>query len=135
MSTYTEIEYPYDKIENDIVYEYVEKKNREHMLKTGYRKYTTTWANESNPSIGKYPVLYIYEYAAEDRKIKPILRMKIIPVDEDGDIVQTRENKVEHERIIRTIQMEDDMIKAGMKIKSARKGNVPNFQPKSKVKE
>lgn len=135
MSTYTEIEYQYDKIENDIVYEYIEKKNREHMLKTGYRKYTCNWVDEEDPNMGKYPVLYLYEYVAEDRQVKPVLRMKVIPVDEDGEIVQTKENKKEHERVIRTIQMEEEMIKAGMNIRSARKGNIPNFQPKSKVTE
>lgn len=136
IATFTEIEYPYDKIENDIVYEYIEKKNREHMLKTGYRKYTCDWIDEEDPAVGKYPVLYIYEYMAEDRQVKPILRMKVIPVDEDGDIVQSKENKKEHERVIKTIQMEDEMIQSGMKIRSAKhRMKNPNFQPKSKVKE
>lgn len=131
-ATYTEMEYPYDKIEEDIIYNYIGTKNREHMLKTGFRKYYTDWVDEENPTIGKYPVLYVYEYAVEDKEIKPILRMKIYPVDGDGNIVQTKEHKKKHERIIRTIQMEDDMMKAGIKIREARTlRKRPNFQPNS----
>jgi len=53
-------------------------KNREHMLKTGYRKYYSDWIDEEDPIIGKYPVLYIYEYVMEDKEIRPVLRMKVI---------------------------------------------------------
>ena len=132
-STYKEFEYLYDKIEKDIIYDYIGVENRKHMLKTGYRKYYSDWIDEEEPGIGKYPVLYVYEYVAEDKEIKAILRMKVIPIDEDGNIVQTKEHKVEHERVIKTIQMEDEMLQRGIKIREARRGKRPNFQPKSKA--
>jgi hypothetical protein len=128
--TYKEFDYLFDKIEEDIVYGYIAEKNRKSMLETGYRKFYSEWTEDEIQPEGKFMTLCVYEYVAEGKNISPVLRMKIIPVDKEGRIVQTKEQKKTHERVIKTIQMEDDMIKSGIKIREARTHNKkPNFQP------
>jgi len=134
MPTFKEYEYPYDKIETDIVYGYIGGKNRESMLATGIKPFFTAWEEAECPVLGKYSYLAVYEWTIENRKAVSILRMKVIPVDKEGRIVQTKEQKKQHTRIVTTLNMEDEMIKAGIAIREARaKANTPNFQPEGEI--
>lgn len=130
LPTYKEYEYPFDKIHKDIVEGYVATKNRESMLATGVKPYYTSWEENDCPVLGKYMVLVVYEWVIENRKATPIIRMRITPVDSRGRIVQTKDERKMHTRIMKAINMEDDMIKAGIAIHEAtNKSQEPNWHP------
>lgn len=128
--TYKEYEYPFDKINTDIVAGYIATKNREAMLTTGTKPYYTAWEEVECPILGKYMVLSVYEWIIENRRATQVLVMRIIPVDSRGRIVQTKDQRKMHTRIVKALNMEDDMIKAGITImESTTKTPEPNWHP------
>lgn len=130
LPTYKEYDYPFDKINADIIQGYVATKNRESMLATGVKPLYTMWEETECPTLGKYMVLAVYEWVIENRKATAVLRMRITPVDSKGRIVQTKDQRKLHQRIIRSINMEDDMIKAGIQIQEANaKTPEPDWHP------
>ena len=134
LPTFREYEYLFDKINKDIVEGYIGQKNRESMLATGIKPFYTQWEETECSALGAYSYLAVYEWVIENRKAVSVLRMKVIPIDKDGNIVQTKDQKKIHTRIIRTLNMEDEMIKAGINIKEAMgRAKTPNFQPDGEI--
>lgn len=128
--------YPFDKIEKDVLEDFLMKENLENALKTGVNKYTWQWITEHNDEIGEYSALMVsvFEINPSTRRAMSVPFMKIVPVDKFDRIVQTSEQRKKYaDRVAMTQKMILKMEKQGLKLKSekAMREKIPDFAPLS----
>lgn len=128
--------YLFNKIEKDILEDFLMKENLENSLKTGTNKYTWQWITETNDDIGDYSSLMIsmFEIDPSTRRATATPFMKIVPVDKFDRIVQTSAQRKKYaDRVARTQKMLAKMEQQGIKLQTERaiKEKVPDFAPES----
>jgi len=132
--------YQFDKIEKDIITDYLYKENMKSMMERGVNKYNWYWVEESNDEIGSYSSLFISEFMVDSttKMAKEVPMLKIIPVDKYNRIVQTSDQRKKYaDRIARTLAMEQKMAAQSINLKAETAANakMPNFAPQSDISE
>lgn len=126
--------YQFDKIEKDIIEDFLMEENLKSRLERGTNKYSWHWSSDRNDEVGTFSVLLISEFVlnTSTKHAQEEIVLKIIPVDKFDRIVQTSDQRKKYsDRIMRTQEMNQKMIKKGIKLKSeqAEQAKIPNFAP------